>query len=310
MVFCKYGIILASGTGNRYGSDVPKQFVKIAGKTVFEHTIEVFEKAENIDEVIVVITPSYRHFAEEIIIKNNYKKISKLLNGGETRKESSSIGILSIEDEEANVLIHDCARPFVSQRIISDCIKALETHNAVDVAIPSADTIIKVKDDIIEKIPERKYLMRGQTPQCFKLSTIKKAHELSKNDTNFTDDCGLIVKYGLCDVYVVSGEGENIKITYPEDIYMADRLFQIRSAECPDEQNLEDLKDKVIVVFGGTSGIGESMVNIANEYGAKTYSASTRTGCDITNYNNVSAYLEKVNKEAGRIDYVVILPVF
>ena len=299
-----YAVILASGTGNRYGSDVPKQFVKIAGKTVFEHTVEVFEKAENIDEIIVVITPSYRHFAEEIIVKNNYKKISKLLNGGETRKESSSIGIHSIDDEDANVLIHDCARPFVSQRIISDCIKALETHNAVDVAIPSADTIIKVKDDIIEKIPE-KYLMRGQTPQCFKLSTIKKAHELSKNDTNFTDDCGLIVKYGLCDVYVVSGEGENIKITYPEDIYMADRLFQIRSAECPEEQNLEDLKDKVIVVFGGTSGIGESMVNIANEYGAKTYSASTRTGCDITNYNNVSAYLEKVNKEAGRIDYVV-----
>lgn len=300
-----YGIILASGTGNRYGNDIPKQFVKIAGKTVFEHTITIFEKSKEIDEIIVVITPEYRHFGEELIIKNNFTKITKLLNGGETRKESSSIGINSIEDAEANVIIHDCARPFLSERIIKDCIRALENYSAVDVAIPSADTIIKVKDSIIDSIPERKYLKRGQTPQCFKLSTIKKAHELSKNDTNFTDDCGLIVKYGLGDVYVVEGDGENIKITYPEDIYMADRLFQIKSAGCPDEQNLENLKNKVILVFGGTSGIGECIVNIANKYGAKTYSASTRTGCDITDYESVEKYFNAINDKEGRIDYVV-----
>lgn len=300
-----YGIILASGTGTRYGGDIPKQFVKIAGKTVFEHTIAIFEASKEIDEIIVVITPEYHHFGEELIVKNSFKKVTKLLNGGETRKESSSIGINSIDDEDANVIIHDCARPFLSQRIIKDCIKALETYNAVDVAIPSADTIIKVKENIIENIPERKYLKRGQTPQCFKLSVIKKAHELSKNDTNFTDDCGLIIRYGLGDVYVVEGDVENIKITYPEDIYMADRLFQIRSAECPSEQNLEDIKDKVVVVFGGTSGIGECIVNLANKYGAKTYSASTRTGCDITDYGSISKYLEDVNKKEGRVDYVV-----
>ena len=300
-----YGIILASGIGNRYGSDIPKQFIKIAGKTVFEHTISIFENTKEIDEIIVVITPEYRHFGEELIVKNNFKKVVKLLNGGETRKESSSIGINSIDDVEANVIIHDCARPFLSQRIIKECVKALEIYDAVDVAIPSADTIIKVKDNVITKIPERKYLRRGQTPQCFKLSTIKKAHKLSINDTNFTDDCGLVVKYGLGDVYVVEGEGENIKITYPEDIYMADRIFQIRSAECPESSDLEDLEDKVIVVFGGTSGIGECIVNIAKEYSAKTYSASTRTGCDITDYESVAKYLADVNKKEGRIDYVV-----
>ena len=300
-----YGIILASGTGNRYGSDIPKQFVKIAGKTVFEHTVEIFERAPEIDEIIIVITPEYRHFAEDLIIKNNFKKISKLLNGGETRKESSSIGIRSIDDEEANVIIHDCARPFLSQRIIKDCVKALEKYNAVDVAIPSADTIIKVKDNLIEKIPERKYLKRGQTPQCFKLSTIKKAHELSKNDSNFTDDCGLILKYGLGEVYVVDGDGENIKITYPEDIYMADRLFQVRSMECPKNSNLSELKDKVIVVFGGTSGIGECIINLANKNGAITFSASTRTGCDITDYNKVSDFLKSVYEKHKRIDFIV-----
>ena len=300
-----YGIILASGTGSRYGTDIPKQFIKIAGKTVLEHTIDIFEKSKQIDEIFVIITPEYRHVAEDLLIKNSYKKVTKLLNGGAIRKESSFIGINAVDDEEANVIIHDCARPFLSQRIIDDCVNALEKYNAVDVAIPSADTIIKVKNDIIQKIPERKFLKRGQTPQCFKLSVIKKAHELSKNDSNFTDDCGLIVKYGLGEVYVVEGEGENIKITYPEDIFMADRLFQIRSAECPKEQDLEDLEDKVIVVFGGTSGIGECIVNLANVYGAKTYSASTRTGCDITNYESVENYLKEIYSKEKRIDYVV-----
>ena len=300
-----YGIILASGVGSRYSSDIPKQFIKIAGKTVLEHTVEIFEKSAFIDEIILVITPDYRHIAENILLKNNYKKISKLLNGGATRKDSSSIAISSIDDEEANVLIHDCARPFVTENILGECVKALEKYSAVDVAIPSADTIIKVKDSIIDSIPNRAELQRGQTPQCFKLSLIKKAHELSKGDNNFTDDCGLIVKYNLADVYVVKGSGENIKITYPEDIFMADRLFQIRSSSCPENTSLEHLKDKVIVVFGGTSGIGECIVNLGRQYAAKMYAESTRSGCDITDYDSVCSALEKVYAQNNRIDYVV-----
>ena len=141
-----YSIILASGSGSRYGSDIPKQFVKIAGKTILEHTIEIFEKAKEIDEIFVIITPEYRHFAEEILVKNNFKKVSKLLNGGAIRKESSYIGISAVEEDEANVIIHDCARPFLTQKIISDCIEALKKYDAIDVAIPSADTIIEIDD--------------------------------------------------------------------------------------------------------------------------------------------------------------------
>ena len=95
-----YGIILASGQGTRYSNDVPKQFVKIAGKTVLEHTVEIFEKSIHIDKIIIVITPEYRTIAENILANNSYKKFYKLLNGGNTRKESSFIGISSIEDEE------------------------------------------------------------------------------------------------------------------------------------------------------------------------------------------------------------------
>lgn len=300
-----YGIILASGTGTRYKSDIPKQFVKIAGKTILEHTLDIFERSNCIDSIILVITPDYRQMAEEILLKNSYKKISKLLNGGDIRKESSYIGISSIEDEEANVLIHDCARPFITERILNECVQALNKYNAVDVAIPSADTIIKVKEGVIENIPERKFLMRGQTPQCFKLSVIKKAHELSKNDQNFTDDCGLVVKYGLGEVYVVEGDMENIKITYPSDIFMADRLFQVRSTLFPETSDLSGMRDKVIAIFGGTSGIGESIANLAKELGAKVFVSSTRTGCDITSYSDVEKFLADIYSKTGKIDYVV-----
>ncbi len=304
-----FGIILASGTGSRYGNDTPKQFIKIAGKTILEHTIEIFEKSKKIDEIIIVITPSYRNITEEILNKNNYKKVSKLLNGGATRKESSFIGISSIDencDNDINVVIHDCARPFLTQNIISECVNALSKYFAVDVAIPSADTIIEVNEEnIINNIPNRASLKRGQTPQCFKLPIIKKAHELAKNDNNFTDDCGLIIKYNLGKVYVVNGDTENIKITYPSDIYMADRLFQIRSTIYPHKQNLNNLKNSVIVIFGGTSGIGLCTAKLAKQYGAKVYTTSSSVGCDITKYSDVQKFLENVYKETKQIDLVI-----
>ena len=146
------------------------------------------------------------------------------MNGGEQRKDSSYIGIHSVQEDEANVLIHDCARPFVSKKIINDCVEALKTYKAVGVAIPSTDTIIEVENNIIKSIPPRRKLMRIQTPQCFKLSLIKKAHELSKNDKEFTDDCGLIIKHNLSEIYIVEGDRNNFKITYPEDFYLAEML--------------------------------------------------------------------------------------
>ena len=94
-----YAIILASGSGNRYGSDIPKQFTEISGKTILERSIEVFEEANVVNEIIVVITPEYRDLAENILSKNNYKKIRPLLNGGSTRKDSSFIGINSIKED-------------------------------------------------------------------------------------------------------------------------------------------------------------------------------------------------------------------
>ena len=219
-------IILASGSGSRFGNELPKQFTKIGDKTILELSTEAFERVNGIDSIILVVTPEYVDYVKEIVDKNNYKKVIKVIAGGAERKDSSFIGVNAVEEAEANVLIHDCARPLISKRVIEDCISALSVHNAVAVGIPSTDTMIEVKNNIITNIPERANLMRIQTPQCFKLSIIKKAHELSKNDKNFTDDCGLVVRHDLCDIYVVSGERSNIKITYPEDIYFAENFIK------------------------------------------------------------------------------------
>lgn len=221
-----YAIILASGTGTRFGTKTPKQFIKICGKTILERTIEIFEINNNIDEIIIVITPEYRAKATKLINKKSYKKIQKILSGGITRKDSSFIGVSAIEEAEANVLIHDCARPFLSQKVLNKCINALKTNEAVDVAISCTDTILQIKDGIIQKIPERKNLMQSQTPQCFKLSTIKKAHTLSKNSSDFTDDCGLVIKHDLAKISIVEGENINIKITYPTDEIIAKSIIK------------------------------------------------------------------------------------
>ena len=221
-----YAIILASGTGTRCQNNLPKQFLKIGDKTILEHTLDIFETNNNIDGIILVITAQYKQKAVDLT--KSYKKIIQITEGGETRKVSSYIGVNSIEEDNANVLIHDCARPLLSQKVLNECIEALKKHDAIVTAIPSSDTIIEIENREVINIPDRAKLMRVQTPQCFRLSLIKKAHELSLNDNDFTDDCGLVLKYNLAKVHIVEGDINNIKITYPQDIKFAQYLTNIK----------------------------------------------------------------------------------
>ena len=220
-------IILASGTGERFGENIPKQFYQFEGKTLLEHAIDAFEKNKNIDEIILVTNPKFRDLAENILNKNDYKKITKVLNGGKTRVESSYIGT-SETPKDANVLIHDAVRAFVTQKIIDDNIEALKKHEAVGTAIESIDTIIQVdKNNVITAIPPRKFLKRVQTPQSFRANLIKKAHELALKDENasFTDDCGLILRYNLAPIHIVDGDKINLKITQKNDLKIIENLL-------------------------------------------------------------------------------------
>ena len=189
-------IILAGGVGSRLGLSTPKQFFKVAGKMVVEHTIDVFEHNSFIDEIAIVSNPFYISEFENMVIKNGWKKVKKILKGGQERYHSSLSAIKAYEGQELNLIFHDAVRPLVSQRIINDVISALKNYQAIDVALPSADTIIEVNGDFISQIPDRSLLRRGQTPQAFDIKTITRAYEIALKDPEFkvTDDCGVVKK--------------------------------------------------------------------------------------------------------------------
>ncbi|MCQ2182442.1 MAG: 2-C-methyl-D-erythritol 4-phosphate cytidylyltransferase [Bacteroidales bacterium] len=305
-------VILAGGSGMRFGDSTPKQFLRLAGKMVIEHTIDVFEQSERIDEICVVIREDFMREMQDIIERNNYRKVRKILKGGNERYESSLAAIEACTDDEDNLIFHDAVRPMVNERIINDCIDALEKYQAIDVAVRSTDTIIKVGgDDCIQSIPDRSELCNGQTPQCFKRGTIRRAYELALQDPGFktTDDCGVVKKYmPQVPVYVVKGENFNMKLTYLEDLFLLDKLFQLRTAQTSQKELLvgNELKDKVVVVFGGSYGIGGAIVDLARQYGARVYSFSrSQNGVDVTESEAVVNALEEVSKKEGRIDAVV-----
>lgn len=304
-------VILAGGVGSRLGLSTPKQFFKVAGKMVVEHTIDTFESNPHIHEIAIVSNPFYISDFESIIIKNGWKKVKKILKGGQERYHSSLSAIKAYEDTDINLIFHDAVRPLVSQRILNDVIAALETYKAIDVAMPATDTIIQVNDRFIQEIPDRSKLMRGQTPQAFHLETIKHAYDIALQDPAFkvTDDCGVVVKYlPEVPVYVVNGEESNMKLTYKEDTYLLDKFFQLRKSELNtlpiDQEN--NLKNRVAVVFGGSYGIGADVAQLLKEKGANVFCYSrSMNGTDVGNKEQVSKALQEVYRQCGRIDYII-----
>ena len=226
-------VILAGGSGTRLGNDVPKQFMKLAGKQVIEHTIDVFENSPLIDEICIVSRSDFVADVEALVVKNNYRKVKKILNGGKERYDSSLAAINAYTDDTINMLFHDAVRPLVSERIINDCIVALDAYNAVATGIMTTDTIWEVSDGaFISSIPDRTVLRNAQTPQCFLRGTISRAYERALADPGFsaTDDCGVVTRYLPEEkIFVVEGDSSNIKITYREDLLFAEQIFKLRN---------------------------------------------------------------------------------
>ncbi|MEW2545240.1 bifunctional cytidylyltransferase/SDR family oxidoreductase [Streptomyces sp. NPDC047002] len=316
-------VVLAGGTGQRVGLSIPKQLLKIAGKAVIEHTLAVFEQAPCIDDIVVLMAPGYVPDVEKIVAKAGFTKVTRVVEGGATRNETTERAISLLgeglaEGEDRNVLFHDAVRPLLSEHVIAGCVDALERYQAVDVAIPSADTIIVTRthgDDgeFITDIPDRSRLRRGQTPQAFKLSTIRRAYEVAASDPNFqaTDDCSVVLKY-LPDVpvHVVAGDEYNMKVTQPVDVFIADKLFQLASTAAPAQADeaayRELLSGKTMVVFGGSYGIGADIAEMAEGYGATVYALGrSTTGTHVEDPEHVDDALSKAYAETGRIDYVV-----
>ena len=186
-------VILAGGIGARVGGNTPKQLLPLQdGKSVLEHAVDAFEQSPHIDEVCIVMHPDYIMHAEQMLLANAWQKVRHIIPGGKERWESSVNAIrrlgerLEVKGEEnncqlpianshnaVNLLLHDAARPFVSQEIIARVCEALEEHEAVTVAIPSTDTVYEMVDGKVARIPQRSTIMRAQTPQAFRLELIR-----------------------------------------------------------------------------------------------------------------------------------------
>ena len=307
-------VILAGGSGSRFGLEIPKQFSKLAGKAIIEHTLDVFEKHKKIDEICIVIKSEWKHKIEEIVILNKYSKVKKILNGGKERKDSSLSAIMAYESSSnVNLIFHDAVRPFIDSSIIDKVVEALTHYNAVDVAINATDTIIETQNNIITNIPPRVNMMQGQTPQAFRINTIRQAYSLAQEDPDFTptDDCGIVKRYMPSEkIFVVQGSLENIKITHKQDLAIADKIFQYKSSKeshiYSDTFYKEKLSDKVIVIFGGSYGIGSDIYKLGKKFGANVvaFSRST-TNTDISSLSDVERDLKHVHDKYGKIDYIV-----
>ena len=303
-------VLLAGGVGTRVGMGVPKQLLKIAGKPIVEHTLEACEASPLIDEIIIMMN------AESIESLDYLKgrpgaKLTRILPGGETRNDTTQLALAAIEGNP-RVLFHDAVRPFIDARIIEDCVRALDEFDAVDTAILSADTIIQVNEDnCISAIPKRGDLRRGQTPQAFRADVLREAYRLAEGDDSFaaTDDCGVVFKYlPEVPIKVVDGTPENMKVTDPIDLHIADKIFQLQSTPTAAlEHQLTELKDSVVVIFGASYGIGESIATMAAEAGARVHALSRSvTGTDINDPASVQSALDSVLEAEGRIDHVIV----
>lgn len=310
-------VVLAGGVGSRVGLAIPKQLIKIAGRTIIEHTIDALNASPLIDEIVVMMAPGHLDPVRAIVKDGDYAKVTQILEGAQTRNGTTNRALAALGDRECNVLFHDAVRPLLSHRIIADCVEALDTYEAVDTAIASADTVIQVEDragvEVISDVLQRSALRRGQTPQGFRLSTIRRAYALADQDPDFTatDDCTVVLRY-LPDVpiAVVAGDERNMKVTEPIDVYLADKLFQLTSTDHPQPRSTQEYREalngKTMVVFGGSYGIGSDIARLAEEFGAtvRCFSRSlTRT--HVERRADIVTACRQVLDQTGRVDFVV-----
>ncbi len=245
-------VVLGGGVGQRMAAGMPKQLLTLGGKTLVERCVAAFDQAPGVDEILVVMPRGYTGQVKAMLTDAGYRKVTAVIEGGATRPDSTRVALAAIAAPgppatagtapagtatagtgpgDCGVLLHDAARPLVDQRIIADCVAALQTHDAAGVAVPASDTMVVTDNGVMQSMPRRETLLRCQTPQCFRLPVITRAHELAAADPDPesfapTDDCGVVLRYlPDVDVHIVPGSERNIKITYAQDLAIAEAVL-------------------------------------------------------------------------------------
>ena len=220
-------IILAGGKGRRMGEAINKQYLNIKGHPILYYTLKAFSQSNCIDDIIVVVAEDEMDYCkEEIIKKYNFLKVKDVVIGGKERQDSVLKGLKAASDCEI-VLIHDGARPFINQAIISDAICYANLYGATACGVQPKDTI-KIKDSsgFSLEAPKREMLFCVQTPQAFKYDLILDCHKkIYKEGIKVTDDTMVVEHYGN-KVYLYEGSYDNIKVTTPEDLELGRQILE------------------------------------------------------------------------------------
>ena len=219
-------IIVAAGSGARFGSETPKQFLEILGKPLIIHTLERFEDCPAIDEIILVLSVGEITNFQKVIEKYNLKKLAKIISGGSTRSESVLNGLNAVDSQSAGIVaVHDGARPLVSIEEISQTVEKAQETGAACLVAAVTDTIKTVADGKIVGTIDRSILRRALTPQCFRYEILKRAFAENELGEMVTDECFLVEKLG-CQIAAIEGNAQNIKITRREDFIFAENLLK------------------------------------------------------------------------------------
>lgn len=228
-------IVLAAGSGKRMRSEVAKQYMLLRGKPVLYYALKAFEDSAVDEVVLVTASRQLQYCREEIVDHYGFQKVKQIVEGGRERYHSVYAGLCAVPDCDY-VLVHDGARPFVSAGMIESILRQMDKEQAVVVGMPSKDTVkLADADGYVNETPNRKNVWMIQTPQAFHYPLLKKAYErlfeagekfLAQKGIQVTDDA-MVLEQFLGDVRIRLTEGsyENIKITTPEDLFMAERIL-------------------------------------------------------------------------------------
>jgi 2-C-methyl-D-erythritol 4-phosphate cytidylyltransferase len=212
-------IVPAAGSGSRFGGDIPKQFLALAGKPILQHVVERFVVDTEVSRIIVPI-------AEALVTSVKPMPRVQFVAGGATRQQSVSRGLEAALEEDGDVVaVHDAVRPFFSPEVFHAAVAAAREHGAAFPALPVSDTIHVVDGDRVVMTPDRRFLVGAQTPQCFRVDVLREVlARAAREGDDASDEAGLAAKYGF-DVRAVPGDSLNFKITRPEDLVMAERVI-------------------------------------------------------------------------------------
>lgn len=223
-------IIPAAGFGKRMG-DVKKPYLDLAGKPILAHTLMAFQRCSLVDEIVVVVAAGdERECVQNVIIPYGIDKARQVVAGGETRQWSVFNGLQNVSSDTDMVMVHDCARPFVTEDMIQNTVDAATECGAATVAVPVKDTIKEADDDsFVARTLDRQRLWSIQTPQTFRYDLLLRAHlQAREKNIQATDDASLIEELGGHQVKLVMGGYQNIKITTPDDLIVARVILESR----------------------------------------------------------------------------------